>query len=72
MDPAAKLNKLRSNPRPAQVTVYTHDPLVGITSETDPNGRMMIYHYDELNRLQWIESHEGHVVQKFDYQYAQP
>ena len=66
-----ELNKLRSLPD-VQVTTYTHDPLVGITSETDPNGRKMIYHYDDLNRLQWIESEEGHVVQKFDYQYAQP
>ncbi len=63
---------LRDALKPAQVIVYTHDPLVGITSETEPNGRKMIYHYDDLNRLQWIESDEGHVVQKVDYQYAQP
>ena len=63
---------LRSRLKPAQITVYTHDPLVGITSETDPNGRTMVYHYDDLNRLQWIESDEGHVVQKFGYQYASP
>ena len=67
-----QLRDLRRELSSAQVTTYTHDPLVGITSETDPNGRKMIYHYDDLNRLQWIESQEGHVVQKFDYQYAQP
>ena len=66
----AELNKLRSLPN-VQVTTYTHDPLVGITSVTDPDNRTSTYHYDELNRLQWIESEEGHVVQKFDYQYAQ-
>ena len=64
------LNNLRSL-NDAQVTTYTHDPLVGITSATDPAGRISTYHYDDLNRLQWIESEEGHVVQKFDYQYAQ-
>lgn len=56
----------------AQVTVYTYDPLVGITSATDPNGRTTIYHYDDLNRLEWIENEEGHVVQKLDYQYTSP
>ena len=64
------LNNLRSLDD-VQVTTYTHDPLVGITSSTDPSGRISTYHYDDLNRLQWIESEEGHVVQKFDYQYAQ-
>lgn len=63
---------LRRELSAAQVTTYTHDPLVGITSETDPNGRTVTYHYDDLNRLEWIESQEGHVVQKYDYQYAQP
>ena len=66
----AQAQTLRNGLPSAQVTVYTYDPLVGITSETDPNGRTMTYHYDELNRLEWIESEEGHVVQKFDYQYA--
>ncbi len=67
-----QLRDLRRELSNAQITTYTHDPLVGITSETDPNGRKMIYHYDDLNRLQWIESQEGHVVQKMEYQYAQP
>ena len=67
----SELGKLRSLAN-AQATTYTHDPLVGVTSQTDPNGRTMIYHYDNLNRLEWMESQEGHVVQKFDYQYAQP
>ncbi len=56
----------------ARVSTYSYDRLYGVTVETDPNGRKMIYHYDDLNRLQWIESQEGHVVQKYDYQYAQP
>ena len=67
----SELNNLRSISK-AQVTTYTYDPLVGITSETDPNGRKMTYHYDDLNRLEWVESQEGHVVQKYDYQYATP
>ena len=66
-----ELDKLRGLPD-VQVTIYIHDPLVGITSETDPSGRITTYHYDDLNRLEWIKSQEGHVVQKFDYQYAQP
>ena len=52
-----------------QVTTYTHDPLVGIISETDPDKRTTTYHYDDLNRLEWIESPDKHVVQKLNYYY---
>ena len=71
-----ELGKLRTLSK-GHVITYTHDPLVGVTSQTDPDGRVNTYQYDALNRLQWIKSfdplqQEGHVVQKFDYQYAQP
>ena len=55
----------------ALVTTYTYDPLIGPTSQTAPNRLTLQYHYDNLNRLRWIENHEGAVQQKFAYHYGQ-
>ena len=54
----------------AQVTVYSHDPVVGITSKTDPNDLKVTYWYDPLGRLEYIRDHEGNVLQQFEYNYA--
>ncbi|MBL7727127.1 MAG: hypothetical protein JNM68_05560, partial [Dinghuibacter sp.] len=35
----------------AQVTTFTHEPLIGITSQTDANNRTVFYEYDGHNRL---------------------
>jgi len=53
------------------ISSYTHKPLVGMTSETDPSGRTTYYEYDPFGRLQYIKNHEGHYVQKFDYHYRE-
>ncbi|RTZ49642.1 hypothetical protein EJ377_04460 [Chryseobacterium arthrosphaerae] len=39
-----------------QITTYTYDPLIGVTSITPPNGIREIYKYDIQNRLEklWI------------------
>ena len=68
----AQAQTLRGALKPAQVTTYTYDPLVGMTSQTDANGRTTTYSYDALNRLEGIKNDEGQVVQKLEYQYAQP
>ena len=52
-----------------QAVLYTHNPLVGLITETDPDNRTVTYHYDDLNRLQWVESPDQHVVQKMEYMY---
>lgn len=52
------------------VTTYTYKPLVGITSETDPNGRTKFYEYDAFNRLVLIRDQDGKVLRKICYNYA--
>lgn len=62
-----ELNKLRKPGR--LVTAYTYDPLVGITSETDPAGIATYYDYDNRNRLQYVRDHREQYVSRYQYHY---
>ncbi|WP_276504888.1 DUF5977 domain-containing protein [Terrimonas pollutisoli] len=64
-----ELNKIRTNFPSAQVTTYTYRPLVGMTSQTDVNGRTTYFVYDAFNRLAFIKDKDGNVVKKFCYNY---
>lgn len=63
------LANLRSALPNAQMTSFTYDPLIGVTSITDPRGRTIYYHYDSFNRLQFVKDHDGNVVSKTEYNY---
>jgi len=54
---------------PAQVTTFTYDPLIGVTSTTDPRGYTMYYSYDEFNRLHLVKDQDGNITQENKYQY---
>jgi YD repeat-containing protein len=53
----------------ALVTTYTYSPLFGITSETDPSGKITYYEYDGLGRLKLIRDQNNNILKKFDYKY---
>ncbi len=53
----------------AQITTYTYDPLIGVTSVTDPRGYTMYYEYDAFNRLKQIMDANGHVLSENEYHY---
>lgn len=65
-----QLNSLRTQLPESMVTTYTYDPLVGVTSVTDPNGRTTSYEYDGFGRLQAVKDGEGNVLQSHEYHYA--
>ena len=68
-----EINRVKSLlPANALVTTYTYAPLIGITSQTDPNGRTTYYEYDAFNRLKRIKDHDGNTVKVMDYQYQKP
>ncbi len=51
------------------VTTYTHKPLVGILSETQPNGHTIYYEYDGFGRLTRVLDHNGHTISTNSYNY---
>ncbi|WP_271784919.1 PKD domain-containing protein [Aquimarina algiphila] len=53
----------------AMVTTYTYDPLIGMTSMTDPKGYTTYYDYDGFNRLQFILDEDDKVMKKINYNY---
>ncbi|NIF05880.1 hypothetical protein F3J23_10550 [Chryseobacterium sp. Tr-659] len=53
-----------------QITTYTHDPLIGVTSITPPSGVREYYKYDVTNRLEKIIDINNKILKEFRYRYA--
>lgn len=51
------------------ITTYTYDPLIGITSQIDPNGIATFYSYDMLGRLISIRDNDFNSVKQYNYHY---
>ncbi|MDP2721525.1 MAG: RHS repeat domain-containing protein [Bacteroidales bacterium] len=68
-----KINQLRESPSLANsmVTSYTYNPMIGMTSVTDPNGIITKYDYDDFGRLQTISDTLDNILKHFDYHYAE-
>ncbi len=49
------------------VTTYTYDPLIGVTSTTDPRGYTTYTEYDGLYRLLHTRDAEHHIINKYYY-----
>ncbi len=63
------LNVIRNLLPNAMVTTYTYDPLIGVTSITDPRERTIYYHYDDFNRLLYVKDHDGYILGENEYKY---
>ncbi len=53
----------------AMVTTYTHIPLIGISTITDPKGDTITYSYDAFGRLQNIKDKNGNILSENEYHY---
>ena len=51
------------------ITTYTYKPLVGIASETLPNGNTVYYYYDAFGRLETIKDFNNNPVKSYEYNY---
>jgi YD repeat-containing protein len=67
----SSLNNLRTNATFSQsmITTYTYQPLVGVTSITDPKGDTVYYTYDGLGRLQYVKDAQGKLLTDYQYHY---
>lgn len=64
------IDELRSYPIGAQMTTYTYQPLVGITSQSDASGKISYYEYDATKRLKAIRDQNKNIIKAFCYNYA--
>ncbi len=64
-----KLEALRNLFPDAMVTSYTYDPMVGVTSMTDPKGYTDYYRYDGFNRLKEVRDAEDNRISDYEYDY---
>jgi YD repeat-containing protein len=63
------INALRQGLPNAMVTTYTHIPLVGVSSITDPKGQTVYYNYDGLGRLKNVKDAQGNIISENEYHY---
>ena len=61
------IDDIRIFPSDAQMTTYTHSPLIGKTGETDPSGRSITYEYDGLGRKNIIRDNDKSIISKTCY-----
>jgi hypothetical protein len=65
------IDELRMYPKGAQMTTYTYEPLVGITSQCNANNIIMYYEYDSFNRLKYIRDIDKNILKKLEYKYRE-
>ncbi|MGE8556763.1 MAG: DUF5977 domain-containing protein [Chryseobacterium jejuense] len=65
------LDIFRNNPALSnyQITTYTYNPLIGVTSITPSSGIRENYIYDIANRLEKIVDSNGKILKEFQYNY---
>ncbi|MBZ9731163.1 hypothetical protein LB467_15825 [Salegentibacter sp. JZCK2] len=65
----SSINTLRTSLAEASVTTYIYDPLVGLTSITDPRENTTYYEYDSFNRLEFVKDKDGNIISENKYNY---
>lgn len=53
----------------SMVTTYLYDPMLGVTSQTDPNKLTTYYEYDELGRLKRVLDNDHNILSENRYHY---
>ncbi|WP_207516101.1 DUF5977 domain-containing protein [Longitalea luteola] len=63
------IDELRLHPVEAQMTTYTYDPLIGMTSSCDQNNQVTYYVYDDFGRLSMVKNHDNNILKMYCYNY---
>lgn len=67
----AAINALRSNASFANtmITTYTHIPLIGVSTITDPKGDKTTFVYDSFGRLETVKDKNDNILTENQYNY---
>jgi hypothetical protein len=65
-----QVDDVRFYPKGAQMTAYTYDSLVGITSVTDVRNSVAYYEYDGLQRLINLKDKDKNIIKDITYNYG--
>lgn len=63
------INNLRTALPDAMITTYTHEPLIGIKTMTDPRGYTTFYDYDPFGRLISVKDDQGNLLSENKYNF---
>lgn len=63
------INNLRTSLPEALVTTYTHIPLVGVSTITDPKGDMVSYYYDNFGHLKEVRDKDNNIITEYKNHY---
>jgi hypothetical protein len=66
---AQQVDDIRFYPVGAQMTTYTYDPTVGVTSITDAKGGINYYEYDSMQRLMNVRDQYKNIIKSISYNY---
>jgi|GEM_PF-3247842 len=65
------VDDMRLHPVRARMTTFSHTPLIGMTSQTDPNSNEVLkYQYDRFGRLAFVIDKDDNVLKKYCYNYV--
>ncbi len=64
-----QVDEVRFYPAAAQMTTFTYEPLIGMTSQCDVNNRITYYEYDGFGHLKLIKDQNGNIIKTMDYKY---
>jgi YD repeat-containing protein len=68
---SGQIDEVRFYPPNAQMTTFTYDPLIGMTSQCDASNKIVYYEYDNLGRLETIRDQDGKVIKTMKYQFRE-
>jgi Salmonella virulence plasmid 65kDa B protein len=66
---SGNIDELKLHPANAQMTTYTYEPLIGMTSQSDAAGNIQYYEYDNVGRLKYVRDMDRNVVKVMEYKY---